>query len=72
MTIGHMYPQPSPFELEMLARREQEARERLHAARDRNTTDESAATHESLIHRLEEDWKKALERLEHARRARHS
>jgi hypothetical protein len=62
------------WEFEQIEREEREARERLEAARERHMTDDGQIPHEhhELIHRLEADWKKAAERLEHARRARGS
>ena len=58
-----------PNELEKIERDEQEARLRLEEARGQNETDETGeAQHEGLISKLEEEWKHALERLEHARK----
>jgi hypothetical protein len=64
-----MGPQISPFELEMLARQEREARNRLDAARKRHTTDDGEIPHEhhKLIHKLEAEWKEVSERLHRAR-----
>jgi hypothetical protein len=69
VTIRLMYPQPSPFELEMLGRQEQEARERLHSARERYSTDDGDIPHEhhELIGKLEAEWKELHERLRRAR-----
>jgi hypothetical protein len=63
-------PQESPFELEMLARQEREARGRLDAARARKMDEEGVVPHEhhALIRKLEAEWKQAKERLHRARR----
>jgi len=60
-----------PRELEMLAREEQDRREALAAARDRNMTDDGVipSEHHELIHKLEAEWKEAVERLERARKS---
>lgn len=60
---------PSPFEVEMLARQEQEARERLVAARERHRTADGEIPHEhhALIHKLEAEWKEVRDRLHRAR-----
>jgi hypothetical protein len=64
-------PQPSPFELDMLAHQERETRARLDLARKRHMTDDGEIPHEHhhLIRTLEAESKKAVERLEHARQA---
>jgi hypothetical protein len=73
MDADHIEP-GQVWEVEQIAREEREARERLEAARERHMTDDGVIPHEhhELIHRLEDDWKHAVERLEHARRARGS
>jgi hypothetical protein len=64
-----MYPQQSPFELEMLARQEREARDRLDLARKRHMTDDGEIPHEhhELIHKLEAEWQHLHDRLHRAR-----
>ena len=57
-----------PNELDLLAQDEERARLALADARERNEMDEGVAEHESVIQRLEAEWKHALERLEHARK----
>jgi hypothetical protein len=58
-----------PDELIRMERDEQNARLALEAAKERNKMDDGEASHEhhELIHKLEADWKHALERLHHAR-----
>lgn len=56
------------WEFEEIARQERDAREALEAARERNLMDEGEASHESLISKLEAEWKAAVERLERARK----
>jgi hypothetical protein len=58
-----------PSELIRLENDEQQARLALEAAKERNRMDEGEAPHEhhELIHKLEADWKHALERLHLAR-----
>jgi len=64
-----MYPQQSPFELEMLAKQEREARDRLDLARKRHSTDdgEIPPEHHELIHKLEAEWKELRDWLHRAR-----
>ena len=52
-----------------LEREEQEARSRLEQARERNERDDGVyePEHHKLIHKLEEEWKHAHERLHRAR-----
>jgi hypothetical protein len=57
------------FELEEIARQERDARLALAAARERNKMDDGEAPHESLISKLEAEWKEAVERLERARKS---
>lgn len=52
------------FELE-----EQRARARLEEAREQNQMDAGVAEHKSLIQKLEDEWKKAVEALENARKS---
>jgi hypothetical protein len=54
-----------PHEYDEVAREEQEARLRLAEARERARRDEGEAPpeHHELLRTLEEDWKRALERL---------
>lgn len=58
-----------PWELEQIAREEAEARGRLEEARERNLRDDGVyePRHHALIHKLEEEWKSAHERLQRAR-----
>jgi hypothetical protein len=62
------------WELEQIEREEREARERLEAARERHMTADGEIPHEhhELIHKLEAEWKHAVERLEHARHSHES
>jgi hypothetical protein len=64
-----MGPWPSPFELDMLARQEREARDRLDLARKRRSTDDGEIPHEhhALIHKLEAEWQELRDRLHQAR-----
>jgi hypothetical protein len=57
-----------PRELQELEREEREARLRLAEARDREVMSEGEAPTEdqTVLHMLEADWKRALERLRHA------
>jgi hypothetical protein len=56
-------------ELIRVEREERDARLALEAAKERNRMDDGEAPHEhhELIHKLEADWKHALERLHRAR-----
>jgi regulator of RNase E activity RraB len=58
-----------PDELVQMEREEQEARLRLEDAREQNKRDDGVyePEHHALIHRLEAEWKEALERLHLAR-----
>ncbi len=59
------------WELEQVEREEREARLRLEAAREQARMNDGEAPHEhhELIHKLEAEWKHALERLHGARQA---
>lgn len=56
-----------PEEYIRLVRDEQEARARLEQVRDRNDEDDGIyePEHHELIHKLEAEWKHAVERLKH-------
>jgi hypothetical protein len=56
-------------ELIRVEREERDARLALEAAKERNRMDDGEAPHEhhELIHKLEAEWKQALERLHHVR-----
>lgn len=56
-----------PDEYMRMERDEQAARLRLEQAREQNLTDEGVEEHESVIQKLEDEWKHAVERLKHAR-----
>jgi hypothetical protein len=58
-----------PEEYIRLEREEQEARSRLEQARDRNELDDGVyePEHHELIHKLEAEWKHAVERLKGSR-----
>lgn len=58
-----------PDEFVRLERDEQNAREALAAAREQHLMDDGEVPpeHHELIHKLEQDWKHALERLHLAR-----
>ena len=60
-----------PQQLEQVEREENEARLRLEAAREQALMNEGEvpSEHHELIHKLEADWKHALERLHQARQA---
>jgi hypothetical protein len=61
---------PPPQLLEHVEREEREARLRLTAAPEQAPMNEGASSeHRELIHKLEAEWKHALERLHLARRA---
>ena len=68
MSFGS-FPQPSPFELEMLSRKELELREQLAEARQAKHQGEVPHEHHELIHKLEAELKKVVERLEHHRKS---
>jgi len=57
---------PNPKQLEQVERQEQEARLRLTAAREQAHGDAPREHHE-LVHKLEAEWKHALDRLHRAR-----
>jgi hypothetical protein len=61
----------NPEELELVEREEHAARLRLTEARDQQlmNEEEAPAEHRELLHRLEADWQRALERLHRAREA---
>ncbi len=60
-----------PQQLQQVEREENEARLRLEAAREQALMNEGEvpSEHHELIHKLEADWKHALERLHQAREA---
>ena len=60
---------PNPRELEMLEREEHEARTALASAREQHQLEDGTIPdqHQSLIGKLEEEWKHAVSRLERAR-----
>ena len=60
---------PEPRQLEQIEREESEARLRLAAAREQALMNEGEAPseHHEIIHKLEAEWKHALERLHRAR-----
>jgi hypothetical protein len=60
-----------PPQLEQVEREEREARLRMEAAREQPLMNEGEAPseHHELIHKLEAEWKHALERLQRARQA---
>jgi len=60
---------PEPHQLEQVEREESEARLRLAAAREQALMNEGEAPseHHEIIHKLEAEWKHALERLHRAR-----
>jgi hypothetical protein len=62
---------PEPRQLEQVEREESEARLRLAAAREQALMNEGEAPseHHEIIHKLEAEWKHALERLHRARHA---
>ena len=59
---------PPPQLVEQVEREEREARLRLAAARDQAQGD-TPGEHHALIHKLEAEWKHALERLHRIRQA---
>lgn len=59
---------PPPQLVEQVEREEREARLRLAAARDQAKGD-TPGEHHALIHKLEAEWKHALERLHRTRQA---
>ena len=58
-------------ELQLIEREEHDARLRLAEAREKQTLSDGVVPkeHHELLHQLEEDWKRAVERLHRARNA---
>jgi len=57
------------FEYEEIERNEREARERVEAAREQAKMVDGEAPHESVINKLEAEWKEARERLHRAQKS---